>query len=196
MERKIASLPRFRQGPACRSHRNRREQTAWTHTGVRQSAAGPQTDTESDDASCSASASVECGPRGPTLVAETWPAKGRAKALGLVKLMGDRLPLGALIVALVMPRFGWRPVFFVGILPAVFTLLFRNGLQEPEVWLRRRSVPRAMVMSRLETRSAIPRVRPCFRLAGSSPCGKANSSRHISTASTLRFLLRRWLSGS
>jgi MFS family permease len=74
---------------------------------------------------------------GAALVAETWPAKHRAKALGLVQSSwAIGYALGALIVALVMPHFGWRPVFFAGIIPALLTLWFRKGLKEPEVWLQ------------------------------------------------------------
>ena len=29
---------------------------------------------------------------------------------------------------------GWRAVFFIGIVPALFTLLIRRGVAEPEVW--------------------------------------------------------------
>jgi MFS family permease len=79
---------------------------------------------------------------GAALVAETWPAKHRAKALGLVQSSwAIGYALGALIVALVMPRFGWRPVFFAGIIPAILTLWFRKGLKEPEVWLQEKSIP-------------------------------------------------------
>jgi MFS family permease len=46
--------------------------------------------------------------------------------------------LGALIVALVMPRFGWRPVFFAGIIPALLALWLRRQVHEPEAWLRAR----------------------------------------------------------
>jgi len=32
------------------------------------------------------------------------------------------------------PRWGWRTVFFVGILPAFFVLWVRRNVEEPEVW--------------------------------------------------------------
>ena len=57
---------------------------------------------------------------GATLIAETWPAEHRAKALGLMQstwAIGEMLAVG--VVALVLPRFGWRAVFFVGVLPAL-----------------------------------------------------------------------------
>jgi MFS family permease len=79
---------------------------------------------------------------GAALVAETWPAEHRGKALGLVQSSwAIGYALGAAIVALVMPRFGWRAVFFVGIIPALLTLWFRRGLHEPEAWQRDHAEP-------------------------------------------------------
>ena len=74
-------------------------------------------------------------------MAETWPARHRGKALALVQSSwAVGYALGAGVVALVMPRFGWRAVFFVGILPALVSLWVRSGLREPEVWSQQRSV--------------------------------------------------------
>jgi MFS family permease len=74
---------------------------------------------------------------GAALVAETWPAQHRAKALAWVQSSwAVGYALGAAIVAVVMPRFGWRAVFFVGIFPAMIALLVRRGLPEPESWRR------------------------------------------------------------
>ena len=78
---------------------------------------------------------------GAALVAETWPAQHRGKALALVQSSwAVGYALGALIVAVVMPRFGWRPVFFMGIVPALLTLWFRKGLHEPEAWLQQKEL--------------------------------------------------------
>ena len=78
---------------------------------------------------------------GAVLVAETWPARHRGKALALVQSSwAVGYALGAGVVALVMPRFGWRAVFFVGILPALVSLWVRSGLREPEVWSQQRSI--------------------------------------------------------
>jgi MFS family permease len=77
---------------------------------------------------------------GAALVAETWPAHHRAKALALVQsAWAIGYALGAAIVAVVMPRFGWRAVFFVGVFPALITLWLRRGLREPEAWQRERA---------------------------------------------------------
>ena len=77
---------------------------------------------------------------GAALVAETWPAQHRGKALALVQSSwAIGYALGAAVVALVMPRFGWRAVFFAGIVPALIALWMRRGLGEPEVWREQRS---------------------------------------------------------
>jgi MFS family permease len=81
---------------------------------------------------------------GAALVAETWPARHRGKALALVQSSwAVGYALGAGIVAIVMPHFGWRAVFFVGIAPALVTLWLQRNLREPEAWKqeRARSLP-------------------------------------------------------
>ncbi len=76
---------------------------------------------------------------GAALVSETWPAKHRGKALGL---MQSSWAIGygaaAIVTALILPRFGWRAVFFVGVLPALITLWIRRNVREPEMWQRAR----------------------------------------------------------
>ena len=44
---------------------------------------------------------------------------------------------------LVLPRWGWRVVFFVGVLPAFLTFWVRRHVREPELWLRTPRVRRA-----------------------------------------------------
>ncbi|PYV21022.1 MAG: MFS transporter, partial [Acidobacteria bacterium] len=64
---------------------------------------------------------------GAALVAETWRAQHRAKALGLMQSgYAVGYALAAIIAALVLPRHGWRAVFFVGILPALLTRRLRS----------------------------------------------------------------------
>ena len=77
---------------------------------------------------------------GAALVAETWPARHRGKALAFVQSSwAIGYALGAAIVALVMPRYGWRAVFFVGIIPALIAFWIRRRLPEPEAWRRDRT---------------------------------------------------------
>lgn len=77
---------------------------------------------------------------GAALVAETWPARHRAKALAFVQsAWAIGYALGAALVALVMPHFGWRAVFFAGVAPALLTLWFQRRLREPQEWREHRS---------------------------------------------------------
>jgi MFS family permease len=76
---------------------------------------------------------------GAALVAETWPSRNRGKALALVQSSwAVGYALGAAVVAVVMPRFGWRAVFFAGVAPALITLWIRRRVREPEEWQRDR----------------------------------------------------------
>jgi MFS family permease len=82
---------------------------------------------------------------GAALVSETWPAQHRGKALGLMQsCWAIGYGLAAVVTALVMPSFGWRAVFFVGVVPALLTWWIRRRVAEPEAWLTaQRSVSRA-----------------------------------------------------
>lgn len=77
---------------------------------------------------------------GAALVAETWPARHRGKALALMQSSwAVGYALGAALVAVIMPRFGWRAVFFAGIAPALIALWLQRRLHEPDVWQRKRA---------------------------------------------------------
>src|ERR1700674_1088673 len=72
---------------------------------------------------------------GATLVAETWPTEFRAKAISIVQ---NSWALGFAVAALmagpVSRYFGWRAVFFVGILPALLTLWIQRSVPEADMW--------------------------------------------------------------
>src|ERR1700736_4857025 len=75
---------------------------------------------------------------GAALIAETWRAEHRGKALGFMQsayAIGEAI--AALVVALVLPHFGWRPVFFVGVLPAFLVFWIQRRVPEPELWTQR-----------------------------------------------------------
>lgn len=77
---------------------------------------------------------------GAALVSETWPDAHRGKALGFMQSSwAIGYAAAAIVTALVMPRWGWRGVFFVGLLPALFTLWVRRSVTEPEIWQQRRA---------------------------------------------------------
>ena len=81
---------------------------------------------------------------GAALVSETWPAEHRGKALGFMQsAWAIGYGAAAIVTALVMPVWGWRGVFFVGVLPAFFTLWVRRNVEEPEIWREARRVPAA-----------------------------------------------------
>jgi MFS family permease len=72
---------------------------------------------------------------GASLVSETWPAEHRGKALGIVQSSwAVGYAAAAAVAALVLPVWGWRGVFFVGVVPAFFTLWIQRRVKEPEIW--------------------------------------------------------------
>jgi MFS family permease len=80
---------------------------------------------------------------GAALVAETWPAEHRGKAMGLMQsAWAVGYALAAAVNALVLPRFGWRAVFLVGLVPALVTLWIRRRVDESPLWLAGRAAPR------------------------------------------------------
>jgi len=72
---------------------------------------------------------------GATLVSESWPASSRGRALGFMQ-SGWAIGYAAAVLAAgaIQPRYGWRAVFFIGILPAFFALWVQRRVQEPAIW--------------------------------------------------------------
>jgi MFS family permease len=79
---------------------------------------------------------------GAALVSESWPASSRGRALGFMQ-SGWAIGYAAavLVAGVVQPRYGWRAVFFVGILPAFFALWIQRRVKEPEIWQRAAAKP-------------------------------------------------------
>lgn len=79
---------------------------------------------------------------GAALVSETWPAQHRGKALGFMQSgWAIGYAIAVLVAGAVQPRFGWRAVFFVGILPAFFAIWVQRRVKEPAIWRERGRVP-------------------------------------------------------
>jgi MFS family permease len=77
---------------------------------------------------------------GAALVSETWPAEHRGKALGFMQsAWAVGYGAAAFVTLIVLPVWGWRAVFFVGVLPALFTLWIQRRVEEPEIWRARRA---------------------------------------------------------
>src|SRR2546423_9585730 len=72
---------------------------------------------------------------GASLVMEKVPARYRGVVSGLLQ---QGYALGYLLAAVcylvVFPRWGWRPLFFIGGLPALLALFVRARVKESEVW--------------------------------------------------------------
>ncbi|QQE74392.1 MFS transporter [Brevibacillus composti] len=72
---------------------------------------------------------------GAALITETWDAKHRGKAMGLVQsAWAIGYALAAIVAGVISPLWGWRGVFFFGIVPALVAIWIRKGTEEPEIW--------------------------------------------------------------
>ncbi len=72
---------------------------------------------------------------GATLVAETWPAALRQRAVSFMQSgWSIGYMLAAVVTAVVLPRWGWRALFLTGLLPALLTVWIRTSVEEPAVW--------------------------------------------------------------
>jgi SHS family lactate transporter-like MFS transporter len=76
---------------------------------------------------------------GAALAMEKAPAKKRGIFSGLLQEgYATGYLLAALVYYFVFPRWGWRPMFFIGGLPALLALFVRYRVKESEVWERTR----------------------------------------------------------
>jgi MFS family permease len=81
---------------------------------------------------------------GAALVSETWSDKHRGKALGLMQSSwAIGYALAAIVNLLVQDvfGFGWRAVFFAGVLPGLYVFWIRRNVEEPALWRASRSRP-------------------------------------------------------
>ena len=79
---------------------------------------------------------------GTVLVAETFPAEHRGKAIGLTQsgwALGYLAAAG--LAAWILPLYGWRPLFLIGALPALLVLWIRKSVPEPAVWVASERLP-------------------------------------------------------
>ena len=77
---------------------------------------------------------------GASLVLESVPSKWRGVASGFLQqgyAVGYLLAAGALYT--VFPRWGWRAMFFIGVIPAILTLFICSKVQESEAWHQART---------------------------------------------------------
>lgn len=73
---------------------------------------------------------------GMTLVAEAWPKNKQGRASSYVSIGAQfGVILAALLSAMILPAWGWRGLFFVGIIPVIFAFFVRKNLNESPEWL-------------------------------------------------------------
>lgn len=82
---------------------------------------------------------------GMTLVAETWPAAKRARATAGVAMGWQAgAVLAAVLAAAILPGYGWRGLFLVGVVPALLAAWARHGIKEPPMWVKRKALKKEL----------------------------------------------------
>lgn len=82
---------------------------------------------------------------GMTLVSETWPAAKRARATAGVAMGWQAgAVLAAILAAVVLPDYGWRGLFLVGVVPALLAAWARHGIKEPPMWVKRKGMKKEL----------------------------------------------------
>ena len=95
---------------------------------------------------------------GAALVSESFPARHRGKALAFVQsAWAIGYGLAALVNLIVLPIWGWRGVFFVGIVPALFTVWIQQRVEDPEIWTTTSVPPKAPPSLLSDLRPSPPR---------------------------------------
>jgi MFS family permease len=108
---------------------------------------------------------------GQTLVAETFPARMRAR---FAAVMQTGAPLGIALASLVGgflspaltaafgPSWGWRGCFLVSLTPAILVVIIRHFMPESDVWLLRRRAPVERERGQLALLFGTPTLRRLF----------------------------------
>jgi MFS family permease len=86
---------------------------------------------------------------GATLVSESWPPDLRGRATGFTQSgWAIGYMLAAIAAGLILPHFGWRMLFLVGVTPALLTVYIRRSVKEPPLWLHQERIPLRAALTR------------------------------------------------
>ncbi|NLU48948.1 MAG: MFS transporter [Syntrophomonadaceae bacterium] len=77
---------------------------------------------------------------GNTLVAEIMPARLRIMCSAVIQTGFAFGPmLAAQLAKVVIPSYGWRPLFYFGAVGIIVAIIAKIGIPEPEAWLKKRN---------------------------------------------------------
>ncbi len=125
---------------------------------------------------------------GMAVVAETWAPSLRARMTSVVALGWQSGVFAASVVAaLIVPAYGWRAVFLVGMIPALLAAYVRFGLKEPTVWLKKNSRKQQLKEKKLAG-TLSPEEEIEYKKAGSFPVVKLFADRRT-TITTLGLMI-------
>ncbi|MFK9092500.1 MFS transporter [Bacillus salipaludis] len=100
---------------------------------------------------------------GMTLVAEAWPKNKQGRASSYVSIGAQfGVILAALLSAMILPTFGWRGLFFVGIIPVIFAFFVRKNLNESPEWLAAQKEKRKAVVKQGNVKQLFANPRTAF----------------------------------
>lgn len=86
---------------------------------------------------------------GATLVSESWPPELRGRATGFMQSgWAIGYMLAAIASGLILPHYGWRILFLIGVTPALLTVYIRRSVGEPPLWLHQRRLPLRAALTR------------------------------------------------
>ncbi|CRK81849.1 MFS transporter [Neobacillus massiliamazoniensis] len=98
---------------------------------------------------------------GMTLVAEAWPKDKQGRASSYVSIGAQfGVIIAAVLSAIILPAFGWRALFFVGIIPVIFAIIVCRNLNESPEWMaaqKRKKTGKAHEKGKLLQLFATPR---------------------------------------
>lgn len=77
---------------------------------------------------------------GATLISETWPEKHRGKGLAIMQSgMAVGMIMATLLCGPIIAAWGWRTLFFIGVIPGLLVLYVRKSVKESPLWLESRN---------------------------------------------------------